>query len=146
MSRTSALAERIRLRILQGQLRAGELLIEPELLTTLGAGRGQLREAMRLLEGQGLLVAGEGGGMRVVAPDARAVAEALEVRAVLEGLCAARAAERCRDGGLDPREVRALDAPRARDPDAAMAADRGFHLALARLADHRAAHDALFRT
>lgn len=66
LNRVSGLAELIRIVILQGGIAPGELLIEVMLAERFHTSQSTLREALRLLEGRGLLVANESGGMRVV--------------------------------------------------------------------------------
>jgi DNA-binding GntR family transcriptional regulator len=143
MSRPSGVAERIRTRILRGEIGAGERLVEIRLAETLRTSRSTLREALRLLEGRGLVVANEAGGMRVVSLEDHELEGALRVRAALEAHAAGEAAERMRRGGLTPE---ALDRPSSLadthrdDPDAAVFADRTFHLAVDALAGNRAGH------
>src|SRR5687767_1120622 len=100
MSRVSGLAELVRIRILRGELAPGERLIEVLLAESLRTSRSTLREALRLLEGRGLLVAGDGGGMRVVAFGRDELRQTLQVRAALEALGAAEAADRRRRGDV----------------------------------------------
>src|SRR4051794_35883276 len=95
MNRVSGVVEQLRLMLLRGEVAAGELLMEPELKERLRVGRFMLREAMRKLEGEGLLVAG-GGAMRAVSLDGDDLTATLQVRATLEALSAGLAAERVR--------------------------------------------------
>src|SRR4051812_24227524 len=98
MSRVSGVVEQLRLMLLRGEVAAGELLMEPELKERLRVGRFMLREAMRKLEGEGLLVANGDGGMRAVSLDGDDLTATLQVRATLEALSAGLAAERVRLG------------------------------------------------
>ncbi|MFC4944300.1 FadR/GntR family transcriptional regulator [Pseudonocardia sp. GCM10023141] len=75
-------AESIRRRIVRGELRTDELLPpESELLRQFGISRPTLREAMRILESEGLISVKRGmhGGARVRAPDADSAAHYVAV-------------------------------------------------------------------
>ncbi|WP_164545154.1 GntR family transcriptional regulator [Antribacter gilvus] len=89
-----AVYELLRERIIAGTLAPGERLTEPLLSGSLGVSRTPLREALRLLQAEGLVDELPTGGVRV-APlnlaDARRVSA---VRARLEGLLTAEACER----------------------------------------------------
>jgi DNA-binding FadR family transcriptional regulator len=70
-------AERIRRQIIQGELRGEEPLPSEQALIALhGVSRPTIREAVRILEAEGLLYMqrGRGGGARVVAPNGAAAA------------------------------------------------------------------------
>ncbi len=84
--------------IIEGSLRAGERLSEHELAGRLGVSRTPVREAMRALEAQGLIVRHRGKGSFVARLTTRLEAHALyETRASLEGFLAERAAENMSD-------------------------------------------------
>jgi DNA-binding GntR family transcriptional regulator len=147
MSRISGLAELIRLLLLRGELGLGERLVEVHLAARLRAGRGSLREAMRRLEGEGLLVADDEGGMHVLQLGPAEVAATLELRAALEALSAGLAARRVREGRAPAAVLHELEelapaAPGATPQDAVLA-DRAFHRAVSALGANRPAHDAL---
>ena len=151
MSRVSAVAERIRLMILRGDLGPGGRLVDVQLAARLDAGRSSVREALRRLEGEGLLVADASGGMHLIRVDERELEATLAVRAALEPLAARLAAARVREG-LAPafavatlRELaEAADATRRTiPPDRAARADRNFHRAIAALAENEPCHAAL---
>src|SRR3954469_10681440 len=107
MTRVSGLAEPVRMLLLRGEVAPGERIPEVQRSERFRVARSTLREALRTLEGEGLLVANASGGMRVIALDAEAVGGLLEVRAALEALSAGLAARRVREGGLGVRTVRA---------------------------------------
>jgi DNA-binding GntR family transcriptional regulator len=151
MSRVSGVAERVRLMILGGELGLGEPIVDERLRERLGAGRGVMREALRRLEGEGILVSSHSGAMRVVEIDPDALRETVQARAALEGLSAGLAARRLRDGAA-PADVRgtlealaaaADDAARGGAPVAAAQADRNFHRAVDALGANRAGQHAL---
>jgi DNA-binding GntR family transcriptional regulator len=146
MSRVSGLAELIRIMVLRGEIAPGGRLIEPQLREALGTSRPVLREALRLLEGRGLLVAGDGGGMRVAELDHDELVGCLRARAALERVCANVAAREpaSADEAATLRDLTAGVASPS-SAEAIVAADRTFHLAVARLARVQACSDALDR-
>jgi DNA-binding GntR family transcriptional regulator len=89
---TAALVNAMREAILVGELNPGQRLVESELSQRFGASRGTVREALVLLENEGLAAreANRGAWVRPVSKDE--AIEITEVRSVIEGLCAARAA------------------------------------------------------
>jgi DNA-binding GntR family transcriptional regulator len=86
--------ERLRRTILAGDMAPGQRLVEEELAGTLGVTRASLRAALFDLAAEGLVerIPNRGARVRPVTLD-EAVA-ITECRMVLEGLCAAKAAER----------------------------------------------------
>jgi GntR family transcriptional regulator, transcriptional repressor for pyruvate dehydrogenase complex len=81
-------AERLRREIVTGRLPIGERLpSEEELTATFGIARTTLREALRVLESQGLIEIrrGRGGGPTVTKPDLAPVATGLAMSLQLEG-------------------------------------------------------------
>lgn len=82
----------IRNAIQEGQLEAGQRVPELELCSWLKVSRTPIREAMRRLQSDGMLVHAPGGGLQVAQHDLRAVAELYDVRERLEGTAAALAA------------------------------------------------------
>jgi len=92
---------RVRDAILRGELVAGQRLVEADLCAQLGASRGSVRAALLELAAEGLVerVANRGARVRVV-PLSEAI-EIYEVRRVVEGLCAAKAAEHADEAEVD---------------------------------------------
>lgn len=82
--------------IMNGHLKAGQPLLQEELSRGLGISRGPLREAMRRLESEGLLVAEPHKGTRVAVISPEEVIERYTIRGLLEGYAAATALERIR--------------------------------------------------
>jgi DNA-binding GntR family transcriptional regulator len=151
MSRVSGTAELVRVMILRGEIGLGEPILDERLLERLRVGRGTLREALRRLEGEGLLVSSHSGAMRVVELDPDALLETLHARAALEALSAAEAARHIRDGSVAADAVDRLErlaasagtAATGRAPVAAVMADRNFHRAVDALGANRPGQRAL---
>jgi DNA-binding GntR family transcriptional regulator len=78
----------LRSHIVDGTLAPGERLVETRLSTQLQVSRGTLREALRHLEQEGLVVSDERGHMRVRTHTAREVREIYDVRIALETMAA----------------------------------------------------------
>jgi len=80
--------------IVEGRLAAGERVSEDQLARRLGVSRTPVREAMRVLEGHGLIVRRRGKGAYVAGPTSTDEARALyALRTPLECFLAAQAAE-----------------------------------------------------
>jgi len=92
-----SVADRNRSAILAGEFAPGQRLVEAELSTMYDASRGTVRSALIDLTHAGLVerIANVGARVRSVSVD-EAIA-ITEVRMVVEGLCAAKAAERITD-------------------------------------------------
>jgi GntR family transcriptional regulator, rspAB operon transcriptional repressor len=86
--------ERIREQIAQGKLSPGEWLRQERLAAELGTSYTPIREALKQLEAEGLVEHVPYRGVRVVAFSADDVEDIYTMRAALEGLAAAGAAER----------------------------------------------------
>ena len=80
--------------ILSGELGAGARIAELSLVERLGMSRTPIRAALMRLEQEGLLQALAHGGFAVRTFSEREVAEAIELRGMVEGLAARLAAER----------------------------------------------------
>ena len=128
--------EALRSAVLSGRYRPGAHLGEVELASSLGVSRGTVREALRHLQQEGLVTAGNRGMLRVNSLSAAEVRELFQVRAALEGLAV-------REIIASPRREAAVRALRAalelltdegEDFPARIDADLAFHLELCRLA------------
>lgn len=153
------LARDLRQQILSERLVPGSrLLSEAELIETFGASRATVREALRLLEVEGLISVKRGpkGGVLVRAPSEDSVMNALgvllqfrqvplaallEAREVMEPSCAALAAQRASAGDIDAL-IAATDTMAGVEAggSAYHAANLEFHVALA-----AAAHNEVLR-
>ena len=103
-----AAAERLRTLIIEGTLAPGARLNERELSEQLGVSRTPLREAFRILAGDGLLTQLPNRGAQVVALSAEDVRHAFDVMGSLEGLAGELAATRVTDADIET--LRALQA------------------------------------
>jgi DNA-binding GntR family transcriptional regulator len=90
---------RVRGAIAEGRFRPGERLREPDIVKWLGVSRTPVREALRRLQQDDLLVATP-HGLAVAQPDREQIQELYEVRQILEGAAAALAAQRASDGEI----------------------------------------------
>jgi DNA-binding GntR family transcriptional regulator len=92
--------ELIRHAIAEGRLQPGERLKEKELAEMLGISRTPVREALLLLQAEGLVDAMPNRGATVKAYTEAELADLYELRALLEGYAARRAASRITEGQL----------------------------------------------
>jgi GntR family transcriptional regulator of vanillate catabolism len=91
---------RLRQLLLDGQYPPGARLSELPLVERLGLSRTPLRHALSTLAHEGLLELLDGGGYRVRTFTRADIDDAIELRGVLEGTAARRAAERRPDDAL----------------------------------------------
>lgn len=128
----------LRAAITTGRYRPGESLREVELATSLGVSRGTVRQALRHLQQEGLLTAGDRSMIRVSTLSAEEVHELFRVRAALEGLAAVQiisSTDRAAAvAGLRTAVMRLAES----DTDfiARVDADLDFHLLLCRLSNN----------
>lgn len=87
-------AEIIRSAVLQGRYELGQRLNEVELSATLGISRSPIREALRKLAEEGLVVLVSGRGAHVASFEPQQVRDLLELRQALDMLAVRLAAER----------------------------------------------------
>jgi DNA-binding GntR family transcriptional regulator len=91
-----SLAETVRQSLLAdldaGRLRPGQRINEPDVAARHGVSRVPVREALRALQGSGLVVSRPHAGMFVRQLEPHEVADLLELRALYDGLAAAKAA------------------------------------------------------
>jgi DNA-binding GntR family transcriptional regulator len=124
----------LRAAITSGRYRPGDHLGEVELSTHLGVSRGTVREALRHLQQEGLVTAGNRGMLRVNKLSGTEVRELFRVRAALEGLAVAEIiASPQRDDAVATLRAALADLGSG-DFAERVEADLGFHLLLCRLA------------
>lgn len=97
--------DKLRERILKGDYEPGERLVENKLSAELGVSRIPVREALRALASEGLVLIEPRRGASVAKLSPDIVREMVEVRATLEGLNAKLAAQR-----RDPALIAELEA------------------------------------
>jgi DNA-binding GntR family transcriptional regulator len=123
--------------ILSLELPPGRRLFEPELSQQLQVSRTPLREALRLLLAEDLVVQLPTGGMVVRSLTPAETDELYTVRAALEGLMAAEAAERMTDAAAESlTRVVARNERLVEFAEDAMNAGHDFHLQIAEIAAH----------
>ena len=93
----SAVTKSLREAILRGRFRPGERLTEPMLAQYFQVSRSPIREALRMLEVEGLVEGNPRRGARVRFVSDQEAAEVIELRAELERINAQNAAQRCDD-------------------------------------------------
>jgi len=127
--------EALRSAITSGQYRPGDHLSEVPLAGHLGVSRGTVREALRHLQQEGLVTAGNRNMLRVSTISPKDVRELFRVRAALEGLAVSEIiASPDREQAVETLHP-ALEKLADTDADFAtrLEADLDFHLQLCRL-------------
>ena len=121
----------IREGIRDGRYALGQRLVEAELTKVLGVSRGPLREAMWRLAGEGLVTIEPNRGVMVRRLTEQDLIEIYEIRELLEGLAARRAATRIDEDQhralLDKANKQCRHAQRTNDVTAYMEANEAFH-------------------
>lgn len=120
----------------------GDRLVEAEIARDLGISRVPVREALRLLESQGIVVSTPYKGMRLMQVTNAGVAELMRVRLSLETLAVQEALRL--PGGPDRfaplRRVVEQGRAAGTDPAAVVAADTAFHSELTRVSGNATLH------
>ena len=122
--------ENLRSAILEGKLKSGQRLMEVQLAEQLGVSRTPVREAIRKLELEGLVVMLPRKGAYVANISVKDLMDVLEIRACLEGLGASLAAERRDDEDikkLESIEKEFEDAVRTQNIEILLKKDVEFH-------------------
>ncbi len=97
----SRLTDQLTAAIVTGEIPAGKKISEPDLAKKYVVSRGPLREALRRLEGRGLVRHVPHSGARVVTLELEEVVELYVVREALEGMAARLAAEHISNAEID---------------------------------------------
>ena len=119
--------------ILSGELKPGERLMEVQLAEEMGVSRTPVREAIRKLELEGLVVMIPRKGAYVAGLTLKDVADVFEIRGSLEGLAAGLASERITDEEIEELEnlLKELQvAVKEGDLDTTIKKDADFHQVL----------------
>ncbi|WP_170145794.1 GntR family transcriptional regulator [Rhodoplanes elegans] len=128
--------------IVQGALKSGQRLSEPDIAKRFRTSRSPVREALRRLEQVGLVVIEPRRGASVKAPNERDISDMLAIREALEGMAARLAAERAESEDIARLEA-CIAAPAGTDEQSGLALV-DFHEALAQAA-HNPALQAMLR-
>ena len=100
VSKTDLVAALLRELVITGELAAGEQLRQRDLAQRFGVSQTPVREAMRRLESEGLLICDTHRGFTVVPPDDGRIEENFQIRAALESLGASLAARKIDAAGI----------------------------------------------
>jgi len=122
--------EGLRESILDGRLEPGQRLMEIQLAEQMGVSRTPVREAIRKLELEGLVVMIPRKGAYVADMSMKDISEVFEIRSALEGLAAELAAERISENELERLErylYEIAEAIENNDLDRCIEVDTGFH-------------------
>lgn len=141
---TIKVANGLRTRILNGEFAGGTRLIESKLSQALGVSRVPVREALRLLAVQGLVVIAPRRGATVSLMGDAQIKEMIEVRATLEALNAQLAAQRRDPGQIDMLRALLADAAKLASTDDIaqyVAMNARFHDVLGQLANNTLLQD-----
>lgn len=136
--RSEGLVDALREAILTGRYAPGTRLVQDDLAEAFGMSRIPLREALRRLEGEGLVVISPNRGaiVRPLAP--KDVVDLYDLRLALEALALRRASERYADlrASTKTRHAQARQAIAARNLTALFRLDRDFHADIAAASDN----------
>jgi DNA-binding GntR family transcriptional regulator len=99
-SMSTVITSRLRRAILENRLKPGSRLLQTELASDLGVSRQPVREALRALEAEGLVMAIPGGGVRIRALSQEEITENYVLRRLLESEAAYAAATALSDEGI----------------------------------------------
>jgi DNA-binding GntR family transcriptional regulator len=131
--------ERVRGALLRGEIAPGERFTESQLAEGLGTSRAPIREALRELEQEGLIVPSGQRGYVLRPVEVDDVRELTLLRIALERLAAALVVERADDDGLgelDAIVARMEKAEESSPGEALEDLDASFHERLCRLSEH----------
>lgn len=101
--------KRLKDSIILGEIRPGDRLIEEKISSELQVSRSPIREAIRMLEKDGLLLVNSSGGVTVVEPTIEDFRSLYECRVEMESLAAYYAAQRRTQEELEKIHINLLD-------------------------------------
>ena len=133
------IAQVLRERIYSGRYGPGEALRQVQIAAELKVSRTPLREALRMLEMEGILKADVGGGVRVIRADFQRLIDAYLLREAIDTLAARLAAERLRAPGttrLQELIARQRQALEPWQPETYTKANVAFHSAIIEMAQN----------
>lgn len=126
--------ETIRNAIISGDLKPGERVMEVQMAESLGVSRTPVREAIRKLELEGLIIMLPRKGAYVADLSVKDLTEVMEIRASLEGLAAGLASIRIDAAEIEELEIYALKFHKSIEEDVDVIILRDFEF-----------HDAIFK-
>ena len=131
------IAEMLRRAIVSGKLRPGSVLVEATLAEQMNVSRAPIREAIQILENDGLVETVAYKGKRVKPLTAREVEETYNLREVFEVMAVRRILQYGHPVAALWAHCHEMDrAADAGDQDKLTAADEAFHRTLIQVADH----------
>ncbi|MEV0049896.1 GntR family transcriptional regulator [Saccharopolyspora shandongensis] len=133
-----AVVAELRRMILQGELKPGSMILLDDIAQRFGVSRGPVRDALRILSGEALVVARPHRGYQVARLDVSELAEINGIRQLLETDAIRRAAEHLTDEVADEMAellARMLEVEDAGDMATWVDVHRKFHFALFDKAD-----------
>ncbi|MDR7084915.1 DNA-binding GntR family transcriptional regulator [Arthrobacter ginsengisoli] len=139
VSLTAQVTDMLRAAITSGEMGPGEHYSAIGLAERLGVSRTPVREALQLLEKEGIVRIEKNRGVRVLQISLNEIVEIFQIRIILEPPAAARAAEVVTEDDLGHFRVlhrRILAAAAGDDGPGTLQADKDFHLFLLGLADN----------
>ncbi len=125
--------------ILRGDLKPGERLMEMHLANKLGVSRTPIREAIRMLEQEGLAVTIPRKGAQVAKMTEKDLQDVLEIRDALDELAVRMACQRLTEEQLVELKSAMKDfeiATKSKDARKICEADENFHNVIYRMADN----------
>lgn len=134
----SRVADDLRRRILYGELAPGQRLKIDDLASLCEVSHMPIREALRELQGEGVLEVFPHKGAVIRGVDRDFVRNFYDLRAAIEGMLTARCAERADASAVTALRsaAAAFESVEADDPKARVAADRRFHATINAAADN----------
>ena len=137
---TDQVVAALRVMMFSGQVPAGRRLIETDLANKLGVGRGSLREALRKLEGEGLVESIPGRGTYIASLSERDIQEVFSLRLVLETAAISLAIKNATPEQFDKLQETLdimMETARLGDAVAVVELDLKFHRQIWEMADHQ---------
>lgn len=136
--------QELRHKIITKQLKPGQRLPEVNIAVQMGVSRTPVREALRRLSSEGLVIIIPNSGARLASPTVKEMEDTFRVREMLECLSVASAAERVQERHLRRLEELVLDEARAveeKNLEFYLEAYEGFHRTMAEASSNRVLAD-----
>ena len=133
-------ADYLREAIIAGSLQPGKRLLEVEISSQLGISRGTLREALQVLENEGIVESSHGRGKYVMSLSERAIEEIYSIRSILEQEAIRLAVQNIDNQGfanLQTILTALFDAAKANDINLVISTDFEFHQKIWEIADNQ---------